>query len=158
MSLLPKRRSRSETRDSALNYDNNPVNNQHNLKSLWGKVRQNSQFPHLDKANAATTMMMGGGGGMGKRRTSAEMISEAKTFLSDVVGGGGGSSTNTINNPNSHQQYQPTTSGKYVMTKWKNEKIYCLAFVNFERKNINNEFTYIFQWSVGSEWLVHDVR
>lgn len=123
MSLLPKRRSRSETRDSALNYDNNPVNNQHNLKSLWGKVRQNAQFPHLDKANAATTMMMGGGGGggMGKRRTSAEMISEAKTFLSDVVEGGGGSSTNTINNPNSHQQYQPTTSGKYVMTKWKNE-------------------------------------
>ncbi|XP_013105207.2 armadillo repeat-containing protein 2 [Stomoxys calcitrans] len=106
MSLLPKRRSRSETRDNEVhvnknnsnkNNNNNPTTNQNNIKNLWGKVHQNAQFPQM--------VLMG----MGKRRTSAEMISEAKTFLSDVGGGGGGGSIS--NTQNTQQQHpQPTTS------------------------------------------------
>uniref|UniRef100_A0A1I8MQS6 Uncharacterized protein n=1 Tax=Musca domestica TaxID=7370 RepID=A0A1I8MQS6_MUSDO len=97
MSLLPKRRSRSETRDcAAMNNENNaiPINNG---ALLWGKVRQSRQ---LDK-----TLFIGS---MGKRRTSAEMISEAKTFLSGGGGGGVGDVAGSMNNLNfqKHQSQQ----------------------------------------------------
>lgn len=81
MSLLKKRRSRSESRKMESKHDANNI----------GKVRyahqnpQNFQLPHLEQSL-----------GLVRRRTSAEMISEAKTFLSDV----GGSNTTTNHNNN----------------------------------------------------------
>ncbi|XP_073833289.1 armadillo repeat-containing protein 2 [Musca autumnalis] len=104
MSLLPKRRSRSETRDIATINNEVNGNSQKNGALLWGKVRQSR---HLDN-----TLILGtGGGGMGKRRTSAEMISEAKTFLSGG-GVGGDVPANSMNNlhyqKQQSQQFQAT--------------------------------------------------
>lgn len=110
MSLLPKRRSRSETRTSEINKDNGDALRNNVKNHQLGKIRtnpQNIQFSHMELSM---------GGSMGKRRTSAEMISEAKTFLSDVGGGSGVS----MNNLNHHQPHQPPASGKRRM---------CFAFI-----------------------------
>lgn len=104
MSLLKKRRSRSETRKMETKNDTNHAANN------MGKVRythqspQNFQLPQMEQSL-----------GLVRRRTSAEMISEAKTFLGDV------GSSNTTN----HNQVATKASGMSFFVP-KTKYLFCM--------------------------------
>ncbi|KAH8288196.1 hypothetical protein KR054_008727 [Drosophila jambulina] len=91
MSLLLKRRSRSETRPKEVlekgkqpetetkgeRPDRQLERSQHNVRH---------PHPHASEQNLNKLGLVSGGGGMGRRKTSAELISEAKMFLGEASG------------------------------------------------------------------------
>lgn len=81
MSLLLKRRSRSETRAQ-------PVAVQSKQELSKKQPHQQHQLAASVERDRETTMprlgLAGPGAGMGRRKTSAELISEAKLYLGDL--------------------------------------------------------------------------
>lgn len=79
MSLLLKRRSRSETRAQPKQQET-PSKQQQQPKSR----------PQQESEQSSSLQRLGLCPGMGRRKTSAELISEAKLFLGDLSQGGTG--------------------------------------------------------------------
>ncbi|KAM8719050.1 hypothetical protein ACLKA7_011713 [Drosophila subpalustris] len=89
MSLLLKRRSRSETRPQTkqdnIASDVQPLHQQRQQqKQRQLKNVENSNTQSVQRLGLATGIGTGTGTGMGRRKTSAELISEAKLFLGDL--------------------------------------------------------------------------
>ncbi|XP_016986990.1 armadillo repeat-containing protein 2 [Drosophila rhopaloa] len=98
MSLLLRRRSRSETRSQEIRAEkakqlepkpDAPDRQQHHHQQQLAKPHQMRHPPHASEQNLNKLGLVssGGAGGMGRRKTSAELISEAKMFLGESVGG-----------------------------------------------------------------------
>ncbi|BFG01246.1 armadillo repeat-containing protein 2 [Drosophila madeirensis] len=100
MSLLLKRRSRSETRPKDIpdkskqqTQPQQQQKDQERSTQMRSKPHASEQslnklgIPHQQQQQASSYSMAGG---MGRRKTSAELISEAKLFLGDTVAGVGG--------------------------------------------------------------------
>ncbi|XP_034649897.1 armadillo repeat-containing protein 2 [Drosophila subobscura] len=100
MSLLLKRRSRSETRPKDVpdkskqqTQPQQQQKDQERSTQMSSKPHASEQslnklgIPHQQQPQSSSYSMAGG---MGRRKTSAELISEAKLFLGDTVAGVGG--------------------------------------------------------------------
>lgn len=86
MSLLLKRRSRSETRVQPKQEMPSQVQPQQPQQSQQRQQQQQQkeQKKSVENSNTQSVQRLGFGMGMGRRKTSAELISEAKLFLGDL--------------------------------------------------------------------------
>lgn len=85
MSLLLKRRSRSETRPIESTEKAKPTDTEKPDRKLE-KHTHATRNPHASEQNLNKLGLMSSGLGMGRRKTSAELISEAKMFLGEGPG------------------------------------------------------------------------
>ncbi|KAH8362377.1 hypothetical protein KR200_000287 [Drosophila serrata] len=90
MSLLLKRRSRSETRPKEIPEKAKQQETEMETKAdrQLEKTQHNARHPHphASEQNLNKLGLVSGGGTMGRRKTSAELISEAKMFLGEASG------------------------------------------------------------------------
>ncbi|XP_016923218.2 armadillo repeat-containing protein 2 [Drosophila suzukii] len=92
MSLLLRRRSRSETRPQEIPADRakQPESEKPDRQLQQQQARHHHQMRHHQNASDQNLNKLGlassGSSGMGRRKTSAELISEAKMFLGESVG------------------------------------------------------------------------
>nr|XP_016923218.1 armadillo repeat-containing protein 2 [Drosophila suzukii] len=92
MSLLLRRRSRSETRPQEIPADRakQPESQKPDRQLQQQQARHHHQMRHHPHASDQNLNKLGlassGSSGMGRRKTSAELISEAKMFLGESVG------------------------------------------------------------------------
>ncbi|KAH8250593.1 hypothetical protein KR038_001646 [Drosophila bunnanda] len=90
MSLLLKRRSRSETRPKEIPEKAKQPETEMETKSdrQLERAQHNARqpHPHASEQNLNKLGLVSGGGSMGRRKTSAELISEAKMFLGEASG------------------------------------------------------------------------
>lgn len=89
MSLLLKRRSRSETRAQPKQQQETPSKQQQQQQHQQTRQQQQQQQqakPHRESPSSVESLQrLGLCPGMGRRKTSAELISEAKLFLGDAT-------------------------------------------------------------------------
>lgn len=87
MSLLLKRRSRSETRAQPKQQQETPSKQQQQQHQQTRQQQQQQQAkPHRESPSSVESLQrLGLCPGMGRRKTSAELISEAKLFLGDAT-------------------------------------------------------------------------
>lgn len=81
MSLLLKRRSRSETRAQPKQQQETPSKQQQQQQHQQTRQQQHRESP----SSVESLQRLGLCPGMGRRKTSAELISEAKLFLGDAT-------------------------------------------------------------------------
>ncbi|KAH8368275.1 hypothetical protein KR084_009206 [Drosophila pseudotakahashii] len=89
MSLLLRRRSRSETRPQVVPAEKaKQSESERPDRQQQAKHHQMRHHPHASEQNLNKLGLVSSGssGGMGRRKTSAELISEAKMFLGESVG------------------------------------------------------------------------
>ncbi|KAH8238232.1 hypothetical protein KR032_001318 [Drosophila birchii] len=85
MSLLLKRRSRSETRPKEIpEKAKQPETGRPDRHLERPHLNDRHPHPHASEQNLNKLGLVSGGGSMGRRKTSAELISEAKIFLGEA--------------------------------------------------------------------------
>ncbi|XP_017013806.2 armadillo repeat-containing protein 2 [Drosophila takahashii] len=119
MSLLLRRRSRSETRPQEIPAEKAKQPEAERQQAKQHQVRHH--YPHASEQNlnklGLVSSSSGSTGGMGRRKTSAELISEAKLFLGESVGAAPMMATGGARLVSTRRPITPRESGRVLYGK-----------------------------------------